>query len=93
MRMGTHGTALAHSLAAADMALVYAPDDLAWDANTVLARASVAWRTARTLPDLLQTALEHIRPGDRVVIMSNGGFGGFHQMLLDALADRASHGG
>ena len=25
------------------------------------------------------------RPGDEVVIMSNGGFGGIHQKLLDAL--------
>jgi UDP-N-acetylmuramate: L-alanyl-gamma-D-glutamyl-meso-diaminopimelate ligase len=26
------------------------------------------------------------RPGDHVLVMSNGGFGGVHQKLLDALA-------
>jgi len=25
------------------------------------------------------------RPGDQIVCMSNGGFGGIHQQLLDAL--------
>ena len=26
------------------------------------------------------------KPQDRIVVMSNGGFGGIHQRLLDALA-------
>jgi UDP-N-acetylmuramate: L-alanyl-gamma-D-glutamyl-meso-diaminopimelate ligase len=35
-----------------------------------------------------------VRPGDHVLIMSNGGFGGLHQRLLDALTAReADHGG
>ena len=33
------------------------------------------------------------RPGTQVVIMSNGGFGGVHQKLLDALAERAKEQG
>jgi hypothetical protein len=28
------------------------------------------------------------RPGDHILVMSNGGFGGVHQKLLDALAER-----
>lgn len=34
---------------------------------------------------LLPALLEHVEPGDVVLIMSNGGFGGIHQRLLDAL--------
>jgi UDP-N-acetylmuramate: L-alanyl-gamma-D-glutamyl-meso-diaminopimelate ligase len=33
------------------------------------------------------------RPGDSVLVMSNGGFGGVHQKLLDALAERAKEQG
>jgi UDP-N-acetylmuramate: L-alanyl-gamma-D-glutamyl-meso-diaminopimelate ligase len=29
-----------------------------------------------------------LRPGDRVAILSNGGFGGIHEKLLEALRDR-----
>jgi UDP-N-acetylmuramate: L-alanyl-gamma-D-glutamyl-meso-diaminopimelate ligase len=28
------------------------------------------------------------QPGDTILVMSNGGFGGIHQRLLDALAAR-----
>ena len=30
------------------------------------------------------------RPGDHVLVMSNGGFGGLHEKLLTALRARAS---
>ena len=54
-----------------------------------------AWR-ARGLPALYEPAPDAIvahltattRPGDVVLIMSNGGFGGIHQKLLDTLAAR-----
>jgi UDP-N-acetylmuramate: L-alanyl-gamma-D-glutamyl-meso-diaminopimelate ligase len=32
------------------------------------------------------------RPGDHVLVMSNGGFGGVHQKLLDALSARGAGG-
>ena len=36
--------------------------------------------------NLLETILAHVHPGDHILIMSNGGFGGIHQKLLDGLA-------
>ena len=36
--------------------------------------------------DLLADAVAQARPGDRLLVMSNGDFGGVHQKLLDALA-------
>jgi UDP-N-acetylmuramate: L-alanyl-gamma-D-glutamyl-meso-diaminopimelate ligase len=48
-----------------------------------------AGRHARCLPDvdaIVATIAREARPGDLVVIMSNGGFGGIHGRLLDALA-------
>jgi UDP-N-acetylmuramate: L-alanyl-gamma-D-glutamyl-meso-diaminopimelate ligase len=41
------------------------------------------------LDALVADVATHARPGDRVLVMSNGGFGGVHQRLLDALQRRA----
>ena len=38
-----------------------------------------------TVPDIVERLVGELRPGDRVVILSNGGFGGIHGRLLDAL--------
>ena len=47
-------------------------------------------RRARYIPevdDIVRTIAAEHAPGDIVVLMSNGGFGGIHQKLLDALGD------
>jgi UDP-N-acetylmuramate: L-alanyl-gamma-D-glutamyl-meso-diaminopimelate ligase len=38
-----------------------------------------------TVPDIVRTVANEARPGDVVVVMSNGGFDGIHHKLLDAL--------
>ena len=42
-------------------------------------------RAAESLDEIIQTVVGEHRPGDLVVLMSNGGFGGIHQKLLKAL--------
>lgn len=37
------------------------------------------------VPDIVRTLADTLRPGDVVLVMSNGGFGGLHEKLLDAL--------
>jgi UDP-N-acetylmuramate: L-alanyl-gamma-D-glutamyl-meso-diaminopimelate ligase len=47
-----------------------------------------AGRAARHLPDvdtIVGEVAAEARPGDLVVVMSNGGFGGIHRKLLEAL--------
>ena len=44
---------------------------------------------ADTIDVLVQKVVAAARPGDQVLCMSNGGFGGIHGKLLDALAARA----
>ena len=41
-----------------------------------------------TVDDIVQRLSAEARPGDHVVLMSNGGFGGIHDKLLQALAER-----
>jgi UDP-N-acetylmuramate: L-alanyl-gamma-D-glutamyl-meso-diaminopimelate ligase len=42
-------------------------------------------REVDSIDDILTAIVGEHRPGDLVVIMSNGGFGGIHQKLLRAL--------
>jgi UDP-N-acetylmuramate: L-alanyl-gamma-D-glutamyl-meso-diaminopimelate ligase len=37
---------------------------------------------------MVKRAMEMVSPGDTIVVFSNGGFGGIHQKLLDALAEK-----
>jgi UDP-N-acetylmuramate: L-alanyl-gamma-D-glutamyl-meso-diaminopimelate ligase len=50
-----------------------------------LTRARQSARAASSVDDIVETIVREHRPGDLVVIMSNGGFGGLHRKLLAAL--------
>jgi UDP-N-acetylmuramate: L-alanyl-gamma-D-glutamyl-meso-diaminopimelate ligase len=43
-------------------------------------------RSIADVEDIIQTVVREHRDGDVVVLMSNGGFGGIHRRLLQALA-------
>ena len=86
MKMGVHRDTLAPSLAAADTVWMFAPPDLGWDADAVVASLGKKGNLARTFDELLTGLTAAVRSGDQVLIMSNGGFGGLHGKLLEALA-------
>jgi UDP-N-acetylmuramate: L-alanyl-gamma-D-glutamyl-meso-diaminopimelate ligase len=48
--------------------------------------AGIAARESASVDDIVADVTREHRPGDLVVIMSNGGFGGIHRKLLEALA-------
>ena len=86
MRMGVHRETLAPSLAAADSVWMFAPPDLGWDADAVVASLGSKGRLARSVDELVSGLAGSASSGDQVLIMSNGGFGGLHGKLLEALA-------
>jgi UDP-N-acetylmuramate: L-alanyl-gamma-D-glutamyl-meso-diaminopimelate ligase len=88
MKMGVHRDTLAPSLAAADSVWMFAPPDLGWDAAPVAAALGGKARLAGSLDELLDGLVGNSVAGDQVLIMSNGGFGGLHGKLLDALSRR-----
>ena len=64
---------------------------LGWDAAAALAPLGAARRGPRRPRQRSSPpSIELPRPGDHVLVMSNGGFGGIHERLLDALAARAA---
>ncbi|MFP4495778.1 MAG: UDP-N-acetylmuramate:L-alanyl-gamma-D-glutamyl-meso-diaminopimelate ligase [Halochromatium sp.] len=91
MRMGTHGAALAASLEMADRVVVYSPPDLAWDAAAALAPIAGRLKRCADLDEVLVAATAEARPGDHLLVMSNGGFGGIHQRILERLRNSAAN--
>jgi UDP-N-acetylmuramate: L-alanyl-gamma-D-glutamyl-meso-diaminopimelate ligase len=85
MRLGVHQAHLADALAGADLALVYAPPDLGWSAAEALRPLAERGRVFAALADLVGFAAAAARPGDHLLVMSNGAFGGVHDRLLAAL--------
>ena len=87
MKLGTMKSALPRSLALADRAYCYTRD-LGWDAAEVFAPCAEKMVLSEQLDALVAAVTREARPGDHILVMSNGGFGGIHQRLLDALSQR-----
>lgn len=85
MKLGTLKDALPGSLTTADRVFCYGAD-LGWDAAAALAPLREKAQVSDDLADLVRRIVAAARPGDHILVMSNGGFGGIHQKLLDALA-------
>ena len=83
MKRGVMKDELPASLEAADRVFVYAAG-LGWDAPSVFAGMSRA-RCFDELDPLVRAVASEAKPGDQVLVMSNGGFGGFHGKLLAEL--------
>jgi len=87
MQLGTMKGQLPWSLEHADLAFCHS-GGLGWDAREALAPMAHRAQVAPTIEQVLQQVVAAAQPGDQVLCMSNGGFGGIHQKLLDALGQR-----
>ncbi len=90
MRLGVHRDTLADSLKAADQVLLLRPTARSWDIGGVIAELEGRGAAHDTTETLLQALRQTLRPGDHVLIMSNGNFDGLHARLLDCLRADAS---
>ncbi|GGX90765.1 UDP-N-acetylmuramate--L-alanyl-gamma-D-glutamyl-meso-2,6-diaminoheptandioate ligase [Litchfieldella qijiaojingensis] len=85
MRLGTLRGRLAESVAEADLVWWYRPPELGWSLAGVVEHSPVPSQVVGDLDDLVAAVVHEARPLDRIVVMSNGGFGGIHDKLLAAL--------
>jgi UDP-N-acetylmuramate: L-alanyl-gamma-D-glutamyl-meso-diaminopimelate ligase len=94
MKLGVMKAALPGSLAAADLVFGYGARDgrdaLGWDLGAALAPLGARAQAYTDLSDLVAAVARAALPGDHVLVMSNGGFGGVHRKLLDALGGGAA---
>jgi UDP-N-acetylmuramate: L-alanyl-gamma-D-glutamyl-meso-diaminopimelate ligase len=86
MRLGAHADALAPSLDGADVVVFLHRPELQWDAGKVVAGLKGEGVTAPDVDTLIAALRTHVRAGDHVVFMSNGGFDGAPRRFLAALA-------
>ena len=87
MKTGVMKDRLAPSLEQADLVFCYGAN-LGWDIAAALAALGVCARVENDLERLVEAVRDAARPGDHVLVMSNGGFGGIHELLLEALSLR-----
>ena len=88
MKLGTMKSQLPWSLEQADLAFCHS-GGLGWDPREPLAPMAERASVAASIDELLDQVMRAVRPGDQVLCMSNGGFGGFHARLLAALEQSA----
>lgn len=85
MKLGTMKSQLPWSLENADLSFCHA-GGLDWNAAEALAPMGARARVAADIDTLVAQVVAAAQPGDHIVCMSNGGFGGIHDRLLKALA-------
>jgi UDP-N-acetylmuramate: L-alanyl-gamma-D-glutamyl-meso-diaminopimelate ligase len=89
MKLGAMKAQLPWSLEEADLAFCHS-GGLGWDAAQALAPMGEQAVVCDSIAELVARVVAAAKPGDHVLCMSNGGFGGVHAKLLDALAARAA---
>lgn len=94
MKLGAMAARLPHALASSDLVFCYeerkGKHALGWDAGAVLAPLGQRVSIHHDIAPLVEAIAQQALPGDHLVVMSNGGFGGIHDKLLLALQDRRS---
>jgi len=84
MKLGTMKSQLPWSLEDANLAFCHA-GGLGWDARSVLAPMGERAQVGDTVAEVVKQVVRHVQPGDHVLCMSNGSFGGIHEQLIAAL--------
>ncbi len=85
MKLGTMKAQLPWALEEADLSFCH-QGNLGWDAREALAPMGQQAQVCDSIDALVTAVVKAAKPGDHVLCMSNGGFGGVHGKLLAALA-------
>jgi UDP-N-acetylmuramate: L-alanyl-gamma-D-glutamyl-meso-diaminopimelate ligase len=88
MKLGAMKARLPWALEEADLSFCHAAN-LGWDAAEALAPMGAQAQVFDSIDRLVAAVAQAARPGDHILCMSNGGFGGVHDKLLAALSAKA----
>jgi UDP-N-acetylmuramate: L-alanyl-gamma-D-glutamyl-meso-diaminopimelate ligase len=92
MKLGRMNAQLPDALREADRVFCFGARDgknaLGWDPAEALAPLGAKAASFHDMDTLVRAVVAAAQPGDHVLVMSNGGFGGVHGKLLDTLALR-----
>jgi UDP-N-acetylmuramate: L-alanyl-gamma-D-glutamyl-meso-diaminopimelate ligase len=87
MKLGAMKALLPWALEEADLSFCHA-GNLGWDAHEALAPLEDQAVVCADIPSMVRAIVAQARPGDHILCMSNGSFGGIHALLLAALAKK-----
>ena len=85
MKLGIHKHTLSASVSSADQVYWYQNPSIDWDIEAVANACSVPAKATEDIEKLLELATQAATPNTHIVIMSNGGFEGFHHRLTERL--------
>jgi UDP-N-acetylmuramate: L-alanyl-gamma-D-glutamyl-meso-diaminopimelate ligase len=88
MKLGAMKAQLPWALEESDLSFCL-QGNYGWDAKEALAPMGAQARVADTVDKLVALVVQAAKAGDHVLCMSNGGFGGIHGKLLEALQAKA----
>lgn len=83
MKTGNHGEKVPPALAQANQVFIKQPND--YDARALIPLFSQTATVTEDIDQLVAQVSTAAKPGDHILIMSNRGFGGFHQKLINAM--------
>lgn len=86
MKMGIHTSSLIASLQEADEIAILQPENLNWSLQDYAQQSGKPMTIFNDLDDMVQHISQGAAPGDHLLVMSNGSFGGIHQKLLQQLS-------
>ena len=87
MKLGVMTAQLPDALRQADLSFCHS-GGLDWDATAALAPLGAQAQVAGDIDTLVAQVLAVVQPGDHLLCMSNGGFGGVHARLLQELSNQ-----
>lgn len=87
MRMGVHQQTLGQAFADADAVFMFQDGQISWSLSDMQSTLADKLRISTVIDALVQQVTDEAQAGDTIVVMSNGGFGGIHNKLLQALAN------
>ena len=85
MRMGVHRDSLADSWSAADRIWLHEPPGLEWSMQALADVSNAPVVVSDSVDAIVEAVLQEARAGDHLLVMSNGGFGGIHDKLINGL--------
>lgn len=88
MRMGVHQDGLAQSLIQADRVMLFQDAGLKWSLKQITDTLGDHVSVYDSVEGIVSALQKEAVSGDEILVMSNGGFGGIHQKILEALAAR-----
>jgi UDP-N-acetylmuramate: L-alanyl-gamma-D-glutamyl-meso-diaminopimelate ligase len=93
MKLGHHRHELAASVNDADVSFWFQPESIEWSLEDVTAHCQQAASVYDDTERLIDAVVAEAQPGDRIVVMSNGGFQNVPRRIATALAkaEETSH--